>query len=194
MMTNSQLKYRPEIDGLRAISVISILLYHAELSFFDKILFTGGFVGVDIFFVISGYLISNIIFSELLQNKNFNFANFYERRARRILPMLFVVLLISCPIAFYILLPNNFHEYIDSIISSIFFFSNFFFYSVATEYGAESSLLKPLLHTWSLAIEEQFYLFFPIIVFLLFKFHQNLLIKILTLLFLVSFFFFKYFQ
>ncbi|MFL2679028.1 MAG: acyltransferase family protein [Alphaproteobacteria bacterium] len=188
-MTDSQLKYRPEIDGLRAISVVSILLYHAELNFFDKTLFTGGFVGVDVFFVISGYLISNIIFSELLQNKYFKFANFYERRARRILPMLFVVLLISCPIAFYTFLPNEFHEYIDSVISSIFFFSNFFFYSVTTEYGAESSLLKPLLHTWSLAIEEQFYLFFPIIVFLLFKFHQNLLKRVLILLFVISFFF-----
>ena len=189
MMTKSRLKYRPEIDGLRAISVVSILLYHAELNFFNKTLFTGGFVGVDVFFVISGYLISNIIFSELLQNKSFNFASFYERRARRILPMLFVVLSISCPIAFYTFLPNEFHEYIDSVISSIFFFSNFFFYSVTTEYGAESSLLKPLLHTWSLAIEEQFYLFFPIIVFVLFKFHQNHLKKILIFFFMISFFF-----
>ena len=179
------INYRKEIDGLRAIAVISVILHHANFVFSDKNWFVGGFIGVDIFFVISGYLITKIILKELGDTTSFNFHNFYERRARRILPMLFTVILVSIPFAWQILFHSNLIEYCKSILSSIFFSSNFFFYFVTTEYAAESSLLKPFLHTWSLGIEEQFYIIFPILLFLIFKFFKNyMLIFILIMIFL----------
>jgi len=179
------INYRKEIDGLRAIAVISVILHHANFIFLDKNWFDGGFIGVDIFFVISGYLITKIILKELITTGSFNFHNFYERRARRILPMLFTVILVSIPFALQILFHTNLIEYSKSILSSIFFSSNFFFYLVTTEYAAESSLLKPFLHTWSLGIEEQFYIVFPIILFFIFKFFKNyMLILILLMIFL----------
>ena len=122
------LKYRSEIDGLRAIAILSVILYHAEFIIIGRDWFGGGFLGVDIFFVISGYLISRIIFSELTESGSFNFLSFYERRARRILPMLFAVIFLSFPFAWRLLLPADFEEYCNSIISSVFFGSNFFFY------------------------------------------------------------------
>lgn len=148
--------------------------------------FEGGFIGVDIFFVISGYLITRIIFSELQTKGSFNFPNFYERRARRILPMLFVVIFASMPYAWQKLLPSAFVEYAESILASLFFGSNFFFYFSTTEYGADSALLKPFLHTWSLGVEEQFYLVFPIISIIGFKFFRKHFLSVLVLLSLLS--------
>ncbi|MDA9581183.1 acyltransferase [Luminiphilus sp.] len=159
--------YRREIDGLRAIAVISVLIYHAKFDLFGGPLLTGGFVGVDIFFVISGYLITRLILAEIEEHSSFSFLNFYERRARRILPMLFLVMFASLPFAWKILLPVDFMEYSESIISAILFCSNVFFYFATTEYGADSALLKPFLHTWSLGVEEQFYIVFPIILILI---------------------------
>ena len=153
---------RPEIDGLRAIAVLVIILYHAKIVIFGRDWFEGGYIGVDIFFVISGYLITRIILEELFKTGSFSFLNFYERRVRRILPMLFTVMLVTFPFAWKYLLPANFLEYSKSILSAVLFSSNFFFYFVTTEYGAESALLKPFLHTWSLGVEEQFYIVFPI--------------------------------
>ena len=150
--TSSKLRYRAEIDGLRAIAVVSVIFYHAKIVFFGREWFEGGFIGVDIFFVISGYLITRIILEELQATNNFNFLNFYERRARRIMPMLFVVIFSSVPFAWQKLLPLDFVEYAESIITSLLFGSNFFFYLITTEYGADSSLLKPFLHTWSLSV------------------------------------------
>lgn len=175
------INYRKEIDGLRAIAVISVILHHTNFVFSDKNWFVGGFIGVDIFFVISGYLITKIILKELSDTASFNFHNFYERRARRILPMLFTVILVSIPFAWQILFHSNLIEYCKSILSSIFFSSNFFFYFVTTEYAAESSLLKPFLHTWSLGIEEQFYIIFPIVLFLIFKFFKNYMLILILL-------------
>lgn len=148
-MNSSKLPYRAEIDGLRAIAVVSVILYHAQMVFFGKDWFDGGFIGVDIFFVISGYLITRIILSEFQTKGSFSFSNFYERRARRILPMLFVVIIVSIPYAWLKLFPSDLVEYAKSILASLFFGSNFFFYFSTTEYGADSALLKPFLHTWS---------------------------------------------
>lgn len=178
-MNSSKLFYRAEIDGLRAIAVVSVILYHAQTIFFGKDWFEGGFIGVDIFFVISGFLITRVILSELQSTGSFGFLNFYERRARRILPMLFVVIFASIPFAWHKLLPADFVEYAESILASLFFGSNFFFYVSTTEYGADSSLLKPFLHTWSLGVEEQFYLVFPIIAIVVFNYFRNHFLSIL---------------
>ena len=151
----STLKYRSEIDGLRAFAVLPVILFHAGFE-----LFKGGFVGVDIFFVISGYLITSIILSEISEDK-FNIVNFYERRARRILPALFFVIIFSLPLSWFIFSPMHIKEFGESLISVTFFVSNFFFWR-ESGYFDSAVELKPLIHTWSLAIEEQFYIFFPV--------------------------------
>ena len=185
-VNSPKLSYRAEIDGLRAIAVVSVILYHAQMVLFGKDWFEGGFIGVDIFFVISGYLITRIILSELESKGSFSFLNFYERRARRILPMLFVVIFVSVPYAWQKLLPSDFVEYAESILASLFFGSNFFFYFSTTEYGADSALLKPFLHTWSLGVEEQFYLVFPILAIVAFKYFRKHFLTILVGLSLLS--------
>ncbi len=185
-VNSPKLSYRAEIDGLRAIAVVSVILYHAQMVLFGRDWFEGGFIGVDIFFVISGYLITRIILSELESKGAFSFLNFYERRARRILPMLFVVIFVSVPYAWQKLLPSDFIEYAESILASLFFGSNFFFYFSTTEYGADSALLKPFLHTWSLGVEEQFYLVFPILAILAFKYFRKHFLTILVGLSLLS--------
>jgi peptidoglycan/LPS O-acetylase OafA/YrhL len=183
-----KLSYRSEIDGLRTIAVLSVILYHAQFVVFGHDFFKGGFVGVDIFFVISGYLISRILLGELFEKGKISFLQFYERRARRILPILFTVFLISFPLAYKYsyLLPNQFIEYAHSILSATFFGSNIFFYFTNTQYGAEDSLLQPFLHTWSLGVEEQFYILFPIVLLLAYKFAKNHLVTIIVVLILIS--------
>jgi peptidoglycan/LPS O-acetylase OafA/YrhL len=153
------MKYRPEIDGLRGIAVTSVVLYHASFSTGLGNPFPGGFVGVDIFFVVSGYLISEILLSEFGQGK-FSFARFYERRARRILPALLFVMVCSLIVGWFVMLPKAFSELANSTLSGLFFFSNFYFW-MQDSYTAEPSALKPLLHLWSLSVEEQFYIVFP---------------------------------
>ena len=120
-VNSSKLSYRAEIDGLRAIAIISVILYHAKMVLFGMDWFEGGFIGVDIFFVISGYLITRIILSELQTKGSFSFLNFYERRARRILPMLLVVIFVSIPYAWQRLLPSDFVEYAESIVAGHYF-------------------------------------------------------------------------
>jgi len=181
-----KLSYRSEIDGLRTIAVLGVILYHAQIVVFGHDFFKGGFVGVDIFFVISGYLISRILLSELFEKGKISFLQFYERRARRILPILFTVFIVSFPLAYKYLLPNQFIEYAQSIFSATFFGSNIFFYFTNTQYGAEDSLLQPFLHTWSLGVEEQFYILFPIVLFLAYKFAKNHLVTIIAILILIS--------
>ena len=105
-----KIKYRPEIDGLRAVAVLAVLIYHVQFNFSDQLFFNGGFIGVDIFFVISGYLITSLILKEINTNNKFSFAYFYERRARRLLPILFLVILVSFPFAWKYLTPINFVE------------------------------------------------------------------------------------
>tara|TARA_B110000259_G_C14008207_1_gene398673 strand:+ start:290 stop:2191 length:1902 start_codon:yes stop_codon:yes gene_type:complete len=166
---SSLLKYRPEVDGLRAIAVGAVMIYHAQIRILEKLLLPGGFLGVDIFFVISGYLITYLIIKEKISTNNFSFKNFYERRARRILPALFFMLIIMLPFSYVVLIPSDFKEYILSNLFAVGFTSNYFFYFSEIQYGSLDSFLKPLLHTWSLGVEEQFYIFFPILIILFFN-------------------------
>jgi peptidoglycan/LPS O-acetylase OafA/YrhL len=167
-----KLVYRPEIDGLRAIAVLSVIIYHTDLNIAGFRLLKGGFLGVDIFLVISGYLITSIILKELYVTNGFSFLNFYERRARRILPALLIVMLTSVYFAHEALLLNEFNLYKQSIYTALGFISNFFFYSEELKYFDQDSSLKPFLHTWSLAVEEQFYIIFPIGYITIFRFFK----------------------
>jgi peptidoglycan/LPS O-acetylase OafA/YrhL len=172
--------YRQEIDGLRAFALLPVLFFHAGFE-----TFSGGFVGVDVFFVISGYLITSTILSELEQGK-FSIFNFYERRARRILPAMFLVMLVCIPIAWFWLLPIELKDFSQSLVATSVFSSNiFFWYKVS--YFDSAAELKPLLHTWSLAVEEQFYVLFPIYLVLVWKFDKRLILITLGLIFLTSF-------
>jgi len=183
-----KIPYRPEIDGLRAIAVLSVIFFHSNKSIGNFILFSGGFLGVDIFFVISGYLITSIILNEINITTNFSFKNFYQRRARRILPVLLFVIFFSIFFAYLFLLPSDFNDYTKSIFYSLFFTSNYFFYFTGELYDATPSLLKPFLHTWSLSVEEQFYLIYPVIFYSSFKYFKNFLNKILFSLIFISIF------
>ena len=138
-----KLNYRPDIDGLRALAVISVLIYHAKFEIFGFIIFKGGYIGVDIFFVISGYLITRLILFEKLILKRFSFVNFYERRLRRLLPVLLTVVISIYPFITYFYLPIDLNNFINSINYTLIFISNFFFHYSGIEYGGTSSLLKP---------------------------------------------------
>jgi len=171
--------YRKEIDGLRALAVIPVILYHAGFNSFS-----GGYIGVDIFFVISGYLITYIIINEL-KNNTFSIANFYERRAKRILPALFLVMFSILPISFFIMTPYEIREFLDQILYTTFFTSNFLFFSEAGYFDGPSEL-KILLHTWSLAIEEQFYIFFPLFLAIAWKRNRKFITPLLIAVFVLS--------
>ncbi|MDA7828962.1 acyltransferase [bacterium] len=171
-------EYKPHIDGLRALAVLPVIFFHAG---FD--LFKGGFIGVDIFFVISGYLITNIIIKDLYENK-FNLSNFYIRRSRRILPVLFFVTLSSIIASIFLMSAEEIKFFSRQAISVVLFLSNFFFWK-NTGYFDPNSELQPLLHTWSLGVEEQFYIFFPIFLILIWNFYKK---KLVLTLFLISFF------
>lgn len=165
------MKYRPEIDGLRAIAVLSVLFYHAEIFFWGVNPFKGGFIGVDVFFVISGYLITLILLKELNANK-FSLTRYYERRARRILPVLFFVMLVTIPLGIHFLTPEPLKEFGKSLLASTLFSSNFLFYKLGG-YADQPNALKPFLHTWSLSVEEQFYLVFPATLYFLWRFSKK---------------------
>ena len=180
------IKYRPEIDGLRAIAVGVVILYHAKIFFLGNEIFKGGFLGVDIFFVISGYLITSILDQEISANKKISILSFYERRVRRIIPALLFVLATSTLFAWFFLLPSGLVEYSKSLISSILFGSNFYFNFIQQDYAAQNSLLVPLLHTWSLSVEEQFYIVFPIFLFLILKLNKKFTLFYLILIFFIS--------
>lgn len=154
--------YRPEIDGLRAIAVLPVIFYHAGFS-----AFSGGFVGVDVFFVISGYLITSIIHGDLERGR-FSFLRFWERRARRILPALFLVTGLSLPAAWLLLAPADMRDFAQSVGAIPVFAANILFW-FESGYFDTTTELKPLLHTWSLAVEEQYYLIFPLLFLLLWR-------------------------
>lgn len=178
-------KYRPEIDGLRTIAVVAVLIYHAKFIFGDTFILKGGYLGVDIFFVISGFLITAILLRGLSAG-TFTYRDFYNRRLRRLLPALFAVITLTFPFAYQILLPEPFKEFAGSALASLFFVSNFFFL-MQDSYTAEPSLLKPLLHTWSLAIEEQFYIVFPVILAITIKWARKWTTPVLVVLTGLSF-------
>jgi peptidoglycan/LPS O-acetylase OafA/YrhL len=156
------MQYRPDIDGLRAIAVLSVFFYHLGFAGFG-----GGFVGVDVFFVISGYLITRIIVDEL-DAGHFTFTNFYLRRARRILPALFVTILVCFAIGAVVLAPEHLATLAASALAATVSLSNFYFTATAG-YFDFAATSKPLLHTWSLSVEEQFYLVYPLAIFLVFR-------------------------
>ncbi len=184
-----KISYRPEIDGLRCLAVLAVVFYHAQLKVNETTYFTGGFIGVDIFFVISGYLISSIIFKELIETENFSFRYFYERRVRRILPALFFIIVVSLPFSWIYLYPQELVSFSKSILYTLGFSSNFYFHFSGLEYGSPESILKPYLHTWSLSVEEQFYVIFPIFFILIFKYLRKYLLPLICLLLLISLFF-----
>ena len=160
------MKYRPEIDGLRALAVIPVILFHAGFE-----LFSGGFVGVDVFFVISGYLITTILIDDI-ENKRFSIINFYERRARRILPAMFFVMLVCIPFAWMLMMPSQMKDFSQSLVAVSLFASNILFWR-ESDYFAAATEEKPLLHTWSLAVEEQYYVLFPIFLILAWRYGKN---------------------
>ena len=173
------MKYRAEIDGLRTLAVIPVILFHAEIN-----LFSGGFIGVDIFFVISGYLITTILINDI-SNNNFNLINFYERRARRILPALFFVMLVCIPFALIFMLPSLMVEFSKSLIAVPLFISNILFWKNSGYFDAAFDEV-PLLHTWSLAVEEQYYLLFPLFLLLTWRFGKKNVLILVTMLALFS--------
>jgi len=187
-----KIPYRKEIDSLRALAVLAVIIYHAKIPFFGGHILSGGYIGVDIFFVISGYLITYQIIEILNSKKKFLFLDFYEKRVRRILPALIFVIIAST-FLFKNLIPDALINFIDSLIFVSLFLSNFFFYFTGLKYGAEHSLNIPYLHTWSLAVEFQFYIIIPLLIYLIFKLKKNIT-KFLILLFLFSLLFSIFFK
>ena len=150
------MRYRPEIDGLRAVAVVPVILFHAGLGGLS-----GGYVGVDVFFVISGFLITSILLEDIHRDR-YSLLRFYERRARRILPALAVVIAVTTIAAWQVMSPDQMREYAKSVLAAATFSSNILFLR-SIDYFAPSAETLPLLHTWSLAVEEQFYLVFPVV-------------------------------
>jgi peptidoglycan/LPS O-acetylase OafA/YrhL len=177
--------YRREIDGLRAIAVIPVILFHAGLPFFS-----GGFVGVDIFFVISGYLITSVLFRDI-KSGGFSFSYFYERRVRRIAPALLLVMFVSVLLSWFVLLPADMKAFSQSLVSITLVSPNLFFW-LQTDYFSPAAEMNPLLHTWSLGVEEQFYIFWPLIILFIWRFELKRQAVFLIALCSVSFFAMEY--
>ena len=167
------LAHRREIDGLRAVAVLPVIFFHAGFS-----TFSGGFVGVDVFFVISGYLITSLIVAEK-EAGTFSLTHFYERRARRILPALFLILLACIPFAWVFLFPSDMREFAQSLVAISTFSSNVLF-SRQSGYFYPDTPNKPLLHTWSLSVEEQYYLLFPLFIILAWRLGRRRTIVVLA--------------
>src|SRR5215813_12350400 len=162
---SGRLKYRADIDGLRAVAVLSVMAFHMELSHFS-----GGFVGVDVFFVISGYLISAIVFSEI-SDGTYSITSFYERRIRRIFPALFGMLIVFSACASLYLFTSEMVNYAKSLLAATASVSNFYFWQHSGYFDSPTS--NPLLHTWSLAVEEQFYILFPLYLWAVRRFYPK---------------------
>jgi peptidoglycan/LPS O-acetylase OafA/YrhL len=176
------LTHREEIDGLRAIALLPVIFYHAGFIF----LVPGGYVGVDIFFVISGYLITSLIDAEMREG-TFSLVHFYERRCRRILPALYVILFISCYFAYHCMSSGQLKDFGYSLMFVVTFSSNIFFWWKDDGYFSRLTEFNPLVHTWTLAVEEQFYLVSPLLCYLLAKRRHHLII-LLGFVTLLSFF------
>ena len=173
--------HRLYIDGLRAIAVVPVLFFHTKIS-----AFSGGYVGVDIFFVISGFLITNILVSDI-DKRRFSILRFYERRVRRIIPALLLIVIVCTLISLFIFLPSDLMSFAQSVVATIFFVSNIWFWRRTEGYFAPDAVSEPLLHTWSLAVEEQFYIFFPALLYFLRNKPRKSLIQVLAAILIVSF-------
>lgn len=174
------MKYRREIDGLRALAVLPVILFHGGFQ-----VFSGGFIGVDVFFVISGYLITTIIITEMKEG-TFSFLNFYERRVRRILPALFLVLLVSIIFGWMFLLPEEMKNFGQSIAAAAVFVVNIYFYKKNDDYFGLQAEQNPTLHLWSLSVEEQYYLIFPLLLFLIWRLGLNRIFYVFLSMFVIS--------
>src|SRR3569833_2222272 len=166
--------YRPDIDGLRALAVLAVIAFHASAR-----ILPGGYAGVDIFFVISGYLISSLIIRGM-ENKSFRFTEFYTRRIKRILPAYIVVALVTLVVASFLLIPNDYIFYTTSLAASWAFLSNVFFSMLSWGYFGQRTEEFPLLHTWSLSVEEQFYFLFPLLLLFGWRFRRAWLVVALV--------------
>ena len=173
--------YKAEVTGLRAVAIAALIFYNAQISFSGFNLFPGGFIGVDLFFFISGYLITNTILNEIKTKGTFSFKNFYEKRIINILPILLFVIFTSFIFAWIYYLPTNFVQFLKSIITSISFSSNFYFHYSGNAFGEPNTFFKPFNHTWALSILVQFYILFPIFLYLCLKYLRDYLIIILFL-------------
>ena len=171
--------FRWDIQGLRAIAVLSVVIFHI-----NPTLLPGGYLGVDIFFVISGYLILGFIWRDLEQNK-FTLSRFYSKRIYRLAPALFAMVLATSIAGYFILLPNEGVTYIESLFSTLLYFSNFYFYT-QSDYFNTAMEFAPLLHTWSLSVEEQFYILFPFILLFIYKIKKESIIYLLIILGVLS--------
>ncbi len=174
------MQYKSEIDGLRALAVLPVIFFHFDLNGFH-----GGFIGVDIFFVISGYLITKLLYKDISAQK-FSLLDFYERRARRLLPAAFLVLFCSYIAGYYLFAPQDFKAFGESLHWFAFFASNIHFMNEAGYFDLPSQV-KPILHTWSLSVEEQFYFIFPIILYLIYQFRKNNILTLIWVLIILSF-------
>lgn len=174
------MKYREDLTGLRAVAVLSVLLFHAGFESFG-----GGFVGVDIFFTLSGFLITSILISDF-QNATFSLSTFYKRRIQRIFPAFFFVICACIPFAYIWMLPSQLVDFAQSIVASSIFVSNMLFW-IESDYFNDFSMHKPLLHTWSLSVEEQFYIFFPILLMTTISFGRKKLMWGLVIFATISF-------
>jgi peptidoglycan/LPS O-acetylase OafA/YrhL len=180
-MGHNSLNYRADIDGLRAVAVLQVLLFHAGFG-----LFKSGFIGVDVFFVISGFLITGILL-KMQKDENFKLRYFYERRIRRILPALFAVTLASVPIAYWLMLPDDLENFGQSQIATVFSVNNILLW-LTENYFSVRNEFKPLVHTWSLGVEEQFYIFYPIFFYLIYKIRSRIpILYNLSILWIASF-------
>ena len=176
------MNYRSEIDGLRTIAILPVILYHLAPN-----LIPYGYLGVDIFFVISGFLISTII-SDKIKSNSFSILEFYERRVKRIAPLYFLIIIISVPLAYLILYPHQLTDFSQSIVASLSFLSNFFFY-YEIDYFNPFINYSPLIHTWSLSVEEQFYLLLPLCLIVFQKLRNNVKVIIFLFFSILSFFY-----
>ncbi|MDX1972565.1 MAG: acyltransferase family protein [Candidatus Sumerlaeia bacterium] len=177
---HSTLSYRPEIDGLRAVAVLAVVAFH----YFGEAI-PGGYIGVDVFFVLSGFLISSILFREF-ESGTFSFKAFWERRIRRIFPPLIVLVLTVLVGGYFFQLPESYVETANTALAHVFFSANIQLY-YATDYFADAANTKPLLHLWSLAVEEQFYLILPMLIWILNRYRVNKQFLILAMLAVASF-------
>lgn len=168
-----KLNYRPEIDGLRAIAVLAVILFHSHAQFLPS-----GYLGVDVFFVISGYLITQIIYQEM-QNNTFSFIHFYQRRIKRIIPASLTVLIFTVLVSHFLFFAEDAYEVRQSAFWALLFSANLFFADASADYFTHTVQDKPLLHFWSLSVEEQFYFIFPLVLFLLFKYQKQNIQRVL---------------
>ena len=182
-MSSSNFNYRADIDGLRSLAVISVIIFH-----FNNQWIPGGFIGVDIFFVISGFIITTAIYPQI-QSGRFSFNQFYVKRIKRILPLFYLISIFSLVLAYLLFTPNDFVGFADSLMYASSFIANIYF-ERHSGYFSPTSDTMPLLHTWSLSIEEQFYLVWPLCLIILAKFLSKkwLLIAILTPLVALTFY------